>query len=465
MNRLLESTWMNAVVQRPPLVVIPEAEGVDLPAYQDLAAPRRTRWLFRWIALFFFLTPFALLFVPWQQTVVGRGRVVAYNPTERKATLTARVDGQIKQWHVQEGSKVKKGQLIVEIEDNDPQLAENLQLQKKQIVSQVDAAKQEWKEQKSVVEQLEKSLDASLNSARKLIDASEKVVLANKQSLVIAQARLQLEKENLPRLKELQKIGARSELEYLRAQRDFDQSEAEVKRIEIVIQQSEATVLQNQAALEQRRADGTSSIASANRTLNTIQQTLHAHERNLQMIENQIERFNARMVVAPYDATILSIEENVGQGGSYVKQSAPLVTIVPNTHDLVVELWIDGIDAPLIQKDEKGEYPHVRLQFEGWPALQFAGWPSASRGTFGGKVRQIDATDNGKGQFRIFVEPDVMFEGDEWPEQAFLRQGNQAIGWVFLNEVTLGWELWRRLNGFPPIVAPHEPGKGDKGKK
>jgi len=33
----------------------------------------------------------------------------------------------------------------------------------------------------------------------------------------------------------------------------------------------------------------------------------------------------------------------------------------------------------------------------------------------------------------------------------------RANGWVLLNQVTLGFELWRKLNGFPPSVAGGEP--------
>ncbi len=91
--------------------------------------------------------------------------------------------------------------------------------------------------------------------------------------------------------------------------------------------------------------------------------------------------------------------------------------------------------------------------------MQFTGWPSAAYGTFGGRVKQVDQTDNGKGQFRVLIEPDPIASDDKWPAKEYLRQGNHAVGWVFLNRVTLGWEVWRRLNGFPPVVAPDEPGK------
>jgi hypothetical protein len=80
----------------------------------------------------------------------------------------------------------------------------------------------------------------------------------------------------------------------------------------------------------------------------------------------------------------------------------------------------------------------------------------------------MDPTDNGKGQFRVLVEPDKLFPDDEdWPSQSYLRQGNQAVGWIFLNRVTIGWELWRRFNGFPPVIAPEDPDRKkskDEGK-
>jgi hypothetical protein len=35
---------------------------------------------------------------------------------------------------------------------------------------------------------------------------------------------------------------------------------------------------------------------------------------------------------------------------------------------------------------------------------------------------------------------------------------------VLLNQVRLGYEVWRQLNGFPPVVAPAEPEGGGKAK-
>nr|HNI27732.1 biotin/lipoyl-binding protein [Leptospiraceae bacterium] len=61
-------------------------------------------------SVFIFLS---LCILPWQQTVSGYGRVVAYAPLDRQQFIEAPIDGRIVHWHVQEGSNVKKDDLIV----------------------------------------------------------------------------------------------------------------------------------------------------------------------------------------------------------------------------------------------------------------------------------------------------------------------------------------------------------------
>ena len=100
------------------------------------ATPRIVRWLGRFVILLFLATPFLLAFVPWQQTVQGRGQVVAYSPVERMQVLTARVSGQVRKWHVVEGSRVKMNDPVVDIEDNDPELAARLEAQREFLAGQ-----------------------------------------------------------------------------------------------------------------------------------------------------------------------------------------------------------------------------------------------------------------------------------------------------------------------------------------
>jgi hypothetical protein len=160
--------------------------------------------------------------------------------------------------------------------------------------------------------------------------------------------------------------------------------------------------------------------------------------------------------LAPRDGIILRLFVN--EDAEMLKEGDPLFTIVPETAERAVELFIDGNDVPLVTPGRE-----VRLQFEGYPAVQFAaGWPEVAAGTFGGQVAAIDATDNGKGKFRLLARP---LPGEPWPEERFLRQGARVNGWVLLNRVTLGYELWRQLNGFPPVYGDEQADSDDKDVK
>ena len=418
----------------------------------------------------FVLSPVALLFVPWQQTVQGRGQIVAFAPTERKQVVTALVGGQVRKWHVVEGTKVKVGDAIVDIDDNDPELSGRLDNQRNFLYSRRKAAEEEVVEQNRAVEAQVKAQNAAVGAAQANRDAAVLLVDVAKQSLKNNEFALTFERRRFEMFDKLFKDkqfgGLESELNRDEAKMRSDRSATDVKRSDAEVMRAAAALLTNDSLVLQTDANGLSTVATTRRDLRRAEQNVFSVERELQEIDSRIERFKSRFVHAPCDGIVFRISANAGQGGQLVKEGDQLAIIVPDTTDRVVELLIDGVDAPLIaaQMETTGMGPQVRLQFEGWPAVQFAGWPSVAAGTFGGRVRQIDSTDDGHGRFRILVEPEEMFDGDRWPEGVYLRQGNHAIGWVFLNRVTLGYELWRQFNGFPPVVAPKPPDKKDGGK-
>jgi multidrug efflux pump subunit AcrA (membrane-fusion protein) len=167
----------------------------------------------------------------------------------------------------------------------------------------------------------------------------------------------------------------------------------------------------------------------------------------LARIDVRLARQTTQFVKAPRNGVIL--RRVSGEGSVLVKAGESLATIVPETESRAVELWIDGNDIALVNEGQA-----VRIQFEGWPALQFSGWPSVAVGTFGGRVAIVDAADSGDGRFRILITPDGV---DPWPNSHYLRQGILANGWILLNRVKLGYELWRRFNGFPPTLENPPP--------
>ena len=405
-------------------------------------------------------SPFVLAFVPWQQTVQGRGTLIAYSPVERSQVLTARIPGQVRKWHVVEGAVVKKGDPVVDLEDNDPELGLRLLAQLEFLRGRLASGKQEVEELRAAAVATEAARESAVNAAKANLESSRQSVEVADHVLSNAQFSKNFEQTRFDMIDKLHSSGTlgaieskltreEAKLRIDRASIDRQRSAAELERAKAAYATQQAQVLQTDAA-------GLSSIAVARSNLRKGEQTLFSTEREVQDLENRVERFKARHVVAPCDGFVFRVHANVGGGGQYLKEGDELCTIIPDTKDRVVELTLDGRDAPLVLAcaHRKGSLPPARLQFQGWPAILFSGFPDVSIGTFGGKVRQVDQASGPTGDFRILIEPEHHVTGDEWPDAKFLRQGNQVVGWVFLNRVPLGYEIWRRLNGFPPVLPP-----------
>ena len=156
--------------------------------------------------------------------------------------------------------------------------------------------------------------------------------------------------------------------------------------------------------------------------------------------ETKLSRQENQIIYAPKDGVVLQVLS--GNSATMVKAGDKIATFAPDLTDPAIELYVDSNDIPLIHEGRK-----VRLQFEGWPIIQFSGWPSIAIGTFGGVVVAVDSSISPNGKFRVIIKKS---EGEKWPTQRFLRHGTKVYGWVLLNNVKLGYEMWRKINGFPP---------------
>ena len=174
----------------------------------------------------------------------------------------------------------------------------------------------------------------------------------------------------------------------------------------------------------------------------------------LNRIQVRLSRQSVQTVRAPRDGVILRV--NAGDAATFISAGQVVATFVPDNAARAVELFIDGRDVALVRPGAK-----VRLQFEGWPAVQFSGWPSVAVGTFGGEVVAVDASAQPNGKFRVLVTEDAT-ELEPWPDRDFVRFGASARGWVLLETVSIGYELWRQLNNFPPeFPAAATPGPNE----
>jgi adhesin transport system membrane fusion protein len=287
---------------------------------------------------------------------------------------------------------------------------------------------------------------------------AEDNIKAAQNSLLSAEAVLTANKLNLDRVKAGLASGLFSQRQYEQQVQANASSEADVDRAKASLQAAINEKLARDADYQRIETDFQNSLATAKATLAASRSDIANIGAEKQRVDVRVARQLTQTIRAPRNGTILRLLSQ--PGGELLKPGDSIAAFVPETANLVVELWMDGNDVPLIHSGDQ-----VRLQFEGWPAVQFTGWPSVAVGTFGGRVMLVDATDNGEGKFRILVEPDP--KDEPWPSNRYLRQGVRTNGWVLLNQVSLGFELWRQFNGFPPTVTPRaeEKAKGDGKKK
>lgn len=423
-----------------------------LPALSAVGRSGGTRLLACSLLAIFAIGLPTLVFAPWVQNVSGVGKVVGTTPFERQQTIDTAVEGRVTKWYVIEGTKVKAGGLIAEISDNDPMLLERLKEERNLISVRLDQAKSRVDAQAVALHQIELSRRNALESARSRIKVAEDHIDVAQNSLISAEAVLTGNKLNLDRTKLGLASGLFSQRQYEQQVQANASSVADVDRAKSSLQAAINEKLARDADYQKIETDFQNSIATAGATIAAGKSDVANSAAEVQRVEVRVAKQATQTIRAPRDGTVLRLLAQ--PFGEVLKSGDAIAAFVPDTANLVVELAMDGNDTPLIHAGDP-----VRLQFEGWPAIQFAGWPSVAVGTFGGRVLLVDATDNGQGKFRILVQPDS--NDEPWPSNRYLRQGVRTNGWVLLNRVSLGYELWRQFNGFPPTVTPQL----DKGGK
>jgi biotin carboxyl carrier protein len=351
---------------------------------------------------------------------------------------------------------VREGQLIVELTDNDPMILDRLRNERLAVNDRLMMAEGRASAHQERLGRLQESKTNAVNAASNRVRMASERIVQNEQALRASEERLTVARLNIERQKSLRDRGLASQRMVELAQQEFATAEAEVRRATAALNAARTEKQALEDDLRKVTADADAAIEGERAALNLARAEIANIRAELQRVDSRLARQQTLRVYAPRNGTVLRL---LAQPNSeLLKGGEPVALFVPDAGQPTVELWLDGMDMPLVQVGDK-----VRLQFNGWPAIQFVGWPAVAVGTFGGVVRLVDAAETKGGQFRILVTPDP--EDDPWPSSRYLRQGVQAKGWVLLRQVTLGWELWRRFNGFPPVIAEDEPGaRGTKGK-
>jgi adhesin transport system membrane fusion protein len=433
----------------------PVETGSSLPSLRLVEVPDAHRTLAKALGLVIVLILLALVVTPWRQTASGDGRIVALQATERPQVVEAPIEGRVVKWHVREGSVVEAGAPLFDIADNDPDILGRLQRERDALAARLAAARRRADSIGLRGEALVGSRSEALAAAAERYGMAKDRLAATRQAKAAAQASLVTSQKNLVRQRSLSADGLASRRSLELAELDQARADAEVERAEAAVQ----AAMREVEAFGRDRAktgnDGVASIEDARASQASALADAANADAEMARIDVRLARQGAQNVTAPRKGVVRRLL--VAEGTDLLKAGDPVAILVPDATERAVELWVDGNDAPLVVPGRQ-----VSLQFEGWPALVLPGWPGASAGTFAGEVAVVDAADDGKGKFRVLVRPAA---GTEWPHPPFLRQGTRAQGWVIMEKVRLGYELWRVFNGFPPLVPDDVWANGAAGVK
>jgi membrane fusion protein, adhesin transport system len=389
-----------------------------------------------------------VLLLPWTQNIQGHGTLTSLHPSNRPQAIQSIISGRIEKWYVQEGQQVKQGDTIVyisEIKDEyfDPNLLDNVRDQIHNKEASVGSYMQKVSALDAQIDALNHNLELKLAQQKVKIQQLLIKSTTDSNEVAVAKRNLGIAEEQFSRFQSLHQQGLISETDL--EQREVVLQNARAKSVDI----ENKWMLTKQETINARtevNALGMEYREKINKSESekySAMSAMYDTEAQVTKLQNAYANYNARTgmyyILAPQDGFI--IKAQINGIGETLKEGQEIVTIMPLQSDLAVEMYVAPMELPLIHVSAP-----VRFIFDGWPAFFFSGWPGVSYGTYGGKVVAIDRYISTNGKFRILVAPDAA--DHPWPSA--LQVGGGANGLALLNEVPIGYELWRQINGFPP---------------
>ncbi|MCS6822261.1 MAG: HlyD family secretion protein [Microscillaceae bacterium] len=429
---------------------------------KTLHTPRISKVFAYWLMGILAIT-LLIMFLPWQQNIEGSGVVTAFNPSDRPQEIQTVIAGRITEWRIREGQYVNQGDTLVvisEVKDEyfDPELLKRLKEQIDAKLDAINATKRKIEALNNQITALKDGLNFSTQKALNKLQQAKFKLLSDSADLEAEKIQLAIAKRQFEAAEQMYKQGGVISLvDYERRKAKLQESTAKVIAMENKVLVARNEVLNARIELNSIQAEYNDKISKAESDRSSAVSYLADAEGEYSKIRNKYAsvemRTNQYYIIAPQDGFIVKAKKT--GIGEMVKENTGLLTFQPADPSIAAEIYIRAMDITLVTKGR-----HVRLEFDGFPALQITGWPRVAVGTFGGTVSVIDQIDSKEGKFRILVTPD---KNEKWPKQ--LRIGSGVYGWIMLDDVPVWYEVWRQLNGFPPSLYEEPPDDEEKKKK
>jgi len=426
------------------------SQNIDLKVYRAAKKVFHDRHYvhFNRLLLLFAGIVIIILFLPWTQNISGKGYVTTLKPDQRPQTIQSPIPGRIEKWYVREGDLVQKGDTILHISEVksdyfDPNLLERTGQQIKAKSSAVVSYKEKIKALNRQTEALTKERVLKLQQANNKVLQSKLKVRSDSIDLEAAKTNQKIAQTQFDRTLQLQKEGLKAMTDVEAKRLKLQETDAKLVSQQNKLLASKNEVINAKVEVNRISASYADKISKAQSDRYTAESNQYDSEAQVTKLENSYANYQVRnemLYVTASQSGFINKTLRSGIGETF-KEGESLVNIMPNQYDLAVETYVKPIDLPLLHIGEK-----IRIQFDGWPAIIFSGWPNVSYGTYGGTIVAIETFISENGKYRVLVAPDP--KENEWPEA--IRVGSGADTMALLEDVPIWFELWRKLNSFPP---------------
>lgn len=400
------------------------------------------------ITLTMFVVVLAILFLPWTQNIRSNGVVTALSPKNRPQWIETIIDGRIEKWYVAEGQYVEKGDTILFISEvkeeyMNPYLLKNTE---DRLVAKEGSVKSYMEKANALDNQIDaliRSRKLKLKQAENKLKQSRYQLQSDSMDYQAGQVAYTVAEEQFKRYEKLHEDGLISKTDYENRKLKLQEAKAKMIALENGFLSSQNEVLNVEMEIAAIEAEFSNKLSNTESEKYATFSRMYDAEAEVTKLQNDYMSYSVRSgyyyILAPQNGYITrAAQTGIGEN---VKAGDKIITIMPSSYDLAVEMYARPIDLPLIHVGN-----HVRVQFDGWPAIVFSGWPNVSYGTYGGTVTAIDNFVSENGMYRILVSPDT--SEHHWPDA--LRVGSGARTLTLLKDVPIWYELWRQINGFPP---------------
>jgi multidrug resistance efflux pump len=411
--------------------------------YQISKHNRIKKWL--WGILIGLLV---ILFLPWTQNIRAKGNVTTLYQEGRPQELNTIIAGRVMKWKVKEGDFVKKGDTILQLgevkpEYFDPKLLERTQQQINAKQMAIEAYEQKANTANAQIGALESARELKLNQLEIKTRQLLLKQLSDSNDVVAVNNEWQIAKRQIESAKTMLDSGVIALIDFERRKATYQNAIAKKVSAENKLLQTKQELQAIKVEINFTIQEYADKIAKAQGERYGSMSNMSSGAADVSKLENLYSNYDIRnqlyYITAPQNGQVTKAKK--AGIGEMVKEGEMLVEIVPEKAQLAVELYIDPMDLPLINIGQP-----IRFIFDGYPAIVFSGWPAASYGTFSGIISAIERSTSDNGKFRILAVENK--QEKPWPAQ--LRIGGGASGIALLKNVSIGYELWRNINGFPP---------------